>query len=65
MDTSQTGSSFRFTEGGSRQVIGWVQDGLYSARLYVNHGETATLTNGKWKTLQGMKRWAKRTLEGA
>ena len=47
---------------GSRVVIVMVQDGSYSARLYVNNGETATLTNWKGKTEAGARRWAGKVL---
>lgn len=47
---------------GSRVVITTEQDGRYSSRLYVNHGETACLQNASHKTLQGAQRWANKIL---
>lgn len=30
----------------------------WDARLYVNHGKTATLTSSRFKTEAGLRRWA-------
>lgn len=45
---------------GSRKVIATRNDESYkwNARLYVNHGETATLLCGKFKTENGVRQWA-------
>lgn len=45
---------------GSRKVIAFRNDesSQWNARLYVNHGETATLTCGKFKTEKGLRQWA-------
>jgi hypothetical protein len=49
---------------GSRVVTGFSNDGSnWSSRLYVNHGETATLTCANHKTLNGAQKWAKKVLE--
>ena len=34
----------------------------YNSRLYVNHGETATLTHANHKTKKGAIRWANKVL---
>lgn len=52
---------FTITEG-SRQVVIIGQTGRYYARLYVNHGETATLTCWKGKTEKGARRFAEKAL---
>lgn len=49
-------------ESGTRQIVVTCQDGRWSARLYVNGGETACLENWKGKTEAGARRWAKRIL---
>ena len=36
--------------------------GRWSSRLYVNDGETATLTFAKHKTREGAERWARKVL---
>ena len=52
------------TTNGSRKVISTSNDGSdWSSRLYVNHGETATLTSANHKTQKGAEQWAKKTLE--
>jgi hypothetical protein len=45
---------------GSRKVIAFRNDeaSKWEARLYVNNGETATLTCGKFKTEKGLRNWA-------
>lgn len=47
---------------GTRKVIAFRNDASskWDARLYVNKGETATLTNGKFKTEAGLRKWASR-----
>ncbi len=52
---------------GSRKVITTTNDGNapFWSRLYVNHGETATLTNATHKTLAGAQKWAAKVLGGA
>ena len=48
---------------GSRMVV-IVEDGKHvSARLYVNNGETATLTCWKGKTLKGAQQWAQKQVQ--
>ena len=47
---------------GTRQVIVTEQDGRYSARFYVNNGETATLTCWKGKTEKGARLFAEKAL---
>lgn len=47
---------------GSRQVIAMWTGTQWDARLYVNNGETATLTSGKFKTEKGLAKWAARVL---
>ena len=47
---------------GSRVVIITEDGGTFSARLYVNHGETATLQRWKGTTQAGAERWALRRL---
>jgi hypothetical protein len=48
---------------GSRQVIITEQGPTrFAARLYVNQGETATLTCWKGTTLKGAQQWAKKVL---
>jgi hypothetical protein len=59
-------------ENGSRQVVisrneGWSRNDTggkvwYSARLYVNGGETACLLHWKGKTEKGARQWAWRQL---
>jgi hypothetical protein len=50
---------------GSRKVVAFRNDAnsKWEARLYVNKGETATLTCGKFKTEKGMRTWAAKKLE--
>jgi len=47
---------------GSRMVV--ISEGGrgFSSRLYVNHGETATLTSATHKTKDGALRWAAQKL---
>lgn len=49
---------------GSRQVTATRNDegSKWNARLYVNGGETATLTVAKFKTTAGLERWARKVL---
>jgi hypothetical protein len=47
---------------GNREVVVVEQDGRFSARLYVNGGETATLQSWKGKTEAGARKWAKMVL---
>lgn len=49
---------------GSRKVIAYRNDegSKWSARMYVNNGETATLTCGKFKTEKGLRNWADKVL---
>lgn len=49
---------------GSRKVIAFRNDPTHkwSARLYVNNGETATLTHSTFKTEKGLRRWADKVL---
>jgi len=35
---------------------------IFESRLFVNHGETATLTHADHKTLKGAERWASKVL---
>lgn len=49
-------------KNGSREVMVICQDGRFSARLYVNNGETATLQSWKGKTEAGARKWAARIL---
>ena len=49
-------------KSGSRQVVVTVQGQSYSARLYVNNGETATLQSWKGKTETGARRWAAKAM---
>jgi hypothetical protein len=51
-------------KNGSREVVVTKQDGRYSARLYVNHGETATLQSWKGRSEAGARKWAARVMEG-
>lgn len=55
---------FKTTTSGSRQVVTTANtsEGPWSSRLYVNNGETATLTNASHKTEAGAQKWAKKTL---
>ena len=71
--TKTTANTFKQTksEGGrrlettnawtSRIVIGFQnsEGGSWSSRLYVNGGETATLTSATHKTEKGARNWAK------
>ena len=49
---------------GTRKVIATRNDELskWNARLYVNNGETATLSAGKFKTEKGLRAWAEKKL---
>jgi hypothetical protein len=49
---------------GDRKVIATRNDeaSKWHARLYVNGGETATLTSAKLKTTNGLTQWAKKVL---
>lgn len=49
---------------GSRVVIATSngEGATWSARLYVNGGETATLTAGRSKTEAGIRKWAAKVL---
>lgn len=49
---------------GSREVVISANTGAgpFSSRLYVNHGETATLETAKAKTLKGAEKQAERML---
>jgi hypothetical protein len=51
-------------QNGSRQVVATRNDdgSKWSARLYVNNGETATLECGQFKTEKGMRAWATKKL---
>lgn len=51
-------------QSGSRKVIAFRNDeaSQWIARLYVNNGETATLTSNKFKTESGLKKWAAKVL---
>jgi hypothetical protein len=48
---------------GNRQVVVTEQGGRFSARLYANGGETATLQAWKGKTEAGARRWAAKHLD--
>ena len=52
------------TVNGSRMVITDNRNsaGVYESRLYVNNGESATLTCAKHKSRAGAIRWANKTL---
>jgi hypothetical protein len=52
---------FTITKG-TRQVVVTEQAGRFSARLYVNSGETATTTAWKGKTEDGARKWADKVL---
>lgn len=54
----------KWVKRGSRQVNINNQNsaGVFESRLYVNNGQTATLTRATHKTLAGAERWSKRTL---
>lgn len=47
---------------GSRQVVVIKQGDRYSARLYVNGGETVTTTAWKGKTEAGARKWAAKVM---
>lgn len=49
---------------GSRQVVITNSGDRWTARLYVNNGETATLRSWRGKTEAGALKWAQRTLNG-
>ena len=52
------------TRNGSRVVISFSNGAgfSWSSRLYVNNGETATLTCAKHKTEAGARKWAAKML---
>lgn len=52
------------TAKGSRKVISFSNGEGYpwSSRLYVNNGETATMTNATHKGETGARRWAAKVL---
>lgn len=50
------------TRNGSWVVRTIVEQAQYSSRLYVNNGETATLTHATHSTEAGAKRWAAKQL---
>ena len=54
-------SEIRITRG-SRVIISHYQRPMYYSRLYVNYGNTATLTHAKHKTRKGRDRWADKQL---
>lgn len=54
--------SIRFTCGSRMVEVSEHQVGVYSARLYVNNGETATTTAAKFKKLEALRAWARRVL---
>lgn len=52
---------------GSRKVVAFLslpfsESSKWNARLYVNGGETATLTCRKFKTEKGLRKWASNVL---
>ncbi len=49
---------------GTRKVIATRNDesSKWNARLYVNNGETATFSAGKFKTEKGLRAWAEKKL---
>lgn len=49
---------------GTRQVVTSYEPeaGIYSSRLYVNNGETATLQTAKHRSEAGVARWAGKVL---
>jgi hypothetical protein len=49
-------------KSGSKEVMIVKQGDNYSARLYVNNGETATLQSWKGKTEAGARKWASRMM---
>jgi hypothetical protein len=49
-------------KSGSKEVMVIKQGDSYSARLYVNNGETATLQSWKGKTEAGARKWASRVM---
>lgn len=54
---------FIVTKGnGAQQVVVTEQAGFYTARLYINYGDTATLQTWKGKTEGGARRWAAKVL---
>lgn len=48
---------------GSRQVVSFKNGDRWDSRLYVSHGETATLTHATHKTQKGAQRWAEKILD--
>ena len=50
------------TRNGSRIVIGFCTGAGYDSRLYVNNGNTATLTSARHKTEAGARKWADKVL---
>lgn len=55
-------SQFETTKG-SRKVVSCESGYGWDSRLYVNHGETATLTCARHKTSKGAKAWAMKVLD--
>lgn len=55
---------FKEIAKGTRKVVATRNDdnSEWQSRLYVNNGETATLTNAKHKTLKGVEKWAAKVL---
>jgi hypothetical protein len=49
---------------GSRMVIITEDMGRVTARLYLNHGDTASAQSWKGKTMAGAQRWAHKILPG-
>ena len=49
---------------GSREVVISNQNtaGVFESRLYINRGQTATLTHATHKTLAGALKWANKIL---
>ena len=50
------------TQSGTKIVITTVSGALFSSRLYVNGGETATLVAAKHKSEKGAVAWAKKAV---
>jgi hypothetical protein len=52
------------TTAGTRKVISFANDrnSIWHSRLYVNNGETATLTSAKHKSEAGARKWAAKAL---
>lgn len=65
MRRTQTGDGTMTTftiQKGTRQVMVIKQGDRYSARLFVNDGETATTTAWKGKTEAGVRKWAAKVM---